>query len=341
MCKISVVVPCFNEEGNIGLLVDSVVSNGGFIRGQDEIIIVDDCSTDNSREEAAKGGGRVVCLERNSGPAAARNLGVSISRNEILLFLDSDTTLEPGSLEAVRKCFSVRGREIDVVNGVCSPEPIHGTLGSAYKGLVEYSWHLDALAKRIVPTIFNSRVGAIRKAVFEKVGGFDEAIRGTELEEHEFSYRLPTGTRFVLCPELKVRHDFPNVINTIKVYWKRSAKWVELFSRHKQFDNGGAVGGTSILNALGHLLGAIACCLLAMFIIGPRFSLWGFGVTFLLFVTINRKFFSMAFRKSLLTGMGMLLLHLLYSLVILGGAVWGGLWVLFAKRRGGEIKACT
>lgn len=334
MHHISVIVPCFNDEGNIGALVDSVLNCSGFIKDQDEIIIVDDCSTDGSREEAAKDGARVICLEKNSGPAAARNLGVANARNEILLFLDSDTLLEPGSLEAVRRCFSDPSIEVDIVNGLCSPEPINKSIGSFYKGLVEYSWHIDALNKGIVPTIFNSRVGAIRKTVFENAGRFDDAIRGTELEEHEFSYRLPSGTRFMLCPELRVRHDFPDMMNTIKVYWKRSAKWSELFLKQNQFDNGRIVGGTSMLNALGHLFGVLACILLLMSFWGQKFLLLGFGISFFLFVTTNRLFFSMAFRQSLLTGISMLFFHMLYSFVILGGAIWGFLRLFLKKLSG-------
>lgn len=331
MHQISVIVPCFNEERNIGSLVDSVINSSGFIKGQDEIIIADDCSTDSSREEALKAGAHVVCLAENSGPAAARNLGVASAKNEILLFLDSDTLLEPGALDVVRRCFKEPGFEVDIVNGLCSPEPINMTLGSFYKGLVEYSWHLDALEKGTVPTIFNSRVGAIKKAVFEQTGGFDVAIRGTELEEHEFSYRLPKGTRFMLCPDLRVRHDFPDVKNTIKVYWKRSAKWTELFFKHKQFDNGGSVGGTSLLNAVGHLFGVLACLFLFMSMLGQNGFLLYSGGAFFLFLAINRMFFSMAFQKSLLSGVGLVLLHLVYSFVILGGAVWGGLRLLLAR----------
>ena len=333
MHRVSVIVPCFNERGNIGPLVDSVVSASGFIKGQDEIIVADDCSTDGSREEAAMGGARVICLEENSGPAAARNLGVSSAQNEILLFLDSDTRLMPGSLDAVKQCFSDRGLGIDIVNGLCSPEPIRKTLGSSYKGLVEYSWHLDALAKGVVPTIFNSRVGAIRKTVFEKTSGFDQTIRGTELEEHEFSYRLPNGTQFMLCPQVRVQHDFPDMTNTITAYWKRSIKWAELFFKHKQFDNGGTVGGTSILNALGHLSGVLACFLLVMAMMGIKFSLLGCGAMFFLFAAINRMFFSMAFRRSLVTGVSMLFLHLLYSFVIVGGASWGSLRLMLAQSK--------
>ncbi|MDP1771327.1 MAG: glycosyltransferase [Methylobacter sp.] len=331
MQQISVIVPCFNEERNIGSLVDSVINSSGFVKGRDEIIIADDCSTDGSREAAAKAGAHVVCLAENSGPAAARNLGVASAKNEILLFLDSDTLLESGSLDAVRRCFSDPGFEVDIVNGLCCPEPINMTLGSFYKGLVEYSWHLDALEKGTIPTIFNSRVGAIRKAVFEQTGGFDVAIRGTELEEHEFSYRLPKGTRFMLCPDLKVRHDFPDFINTIKVYWKRSAKWTELFFKHKQFDNGGSVGGTSMLNAFGHLFGVLAGFFLLMAMLGQNVFLLYSGAAFFLFVAINRMFFSMAFQKSLLLGVKLVILHLVYSFVILGGAVWGGLRLIFPR----------
>lgn len=322
MNYISVIIPCFNDAENIGELVTSVRENGDFIEAGDEILVIDDKSEDGSNLVAQNAKATVLCLSENSGPAVARNRGVAAARNDILVFLDSDTILEPGSLQCVRERFaSPDGPHI--VNGLCSPEPINETLGSFYKGLVEYSWHIDMIEKGVIPTIFNSRVGAMRKEVFQRTGGFDERIRGTELEEHEFSYRLPAGTRIELDPKLRVRHDFPGFESTIRVYWKRSAKWAELFMEHKKFDNGSTVGGTSLMNGLGHLFGALAAMTFAFAVFFPTPFLATSAALFLLFVIVNRLFFRLAFDISTGKAAAVFALHLFYSLVILGGAMYG------------------
>ena len=75
MPAISVLIPCFNGARTIQALVRSVIGDNAFVAG-DEVVVVDDCSTDESALLAAGAGARVVTLERNSGPAIARNRAV-------------------------------------------------------------------------------------------------------------------------------------------------------------------------------------------------------------------------------------------------------------------------
>lgn len=85
---ISVVIPAFNEESTVGNCVAAV-------RGHplvDEIIVVDDGSSDRSAEVAAQAGATVIRLEQNVGKAMALDAGVRAARNDVLLFLDADVS---------------------------------------------------------------------------------------------------------------------------------------------------------------------------------------------------------------------------------------------------------
>lgn len=327
MPAISVLIPCFNGARTIQALVRSVIGDNAFVAG-DEVVVVDDCSTDESALLAAGAGARVVTLERNSGPAIARNRAVCEAKNEIVFFLDSDTLLEPGSLSAVKAHFE-RSNDGPIVNGLCSLEPLRDGIGQRYKALVEFSWHADMLEHGQPPTIFNSRVGAMRRDIFLQAGGLDERIRGAELEEHEFSYRLPKSVTIKLDPRIVVRHDFPDIRKTLRVYVWRAAKWAELFADYRRFDNSGT-GGTSLGNGLGHLAGAAFPPLFVLGLLNLAFAVCGLGVLGA-FLWIYRGLFRLALRRGTLVTFEVFILHVVYSYAILCGVALGFLRVVLGQ----------
>ena len=98
MTVISVVIPCYNSVAYLGEAIASVRAQR---RPVDEIIVVDDCSSDSSRNLAASLGTRCLSTGRNGGPARARNLGVGAAGGDVIAFLDADDWWDPGHIEAV------------------------------------------------------------------------------------------------------------------------------------------------------------------------------------------------------------------------------------------------
>ncbi|MBR0262196.1 MAG: glycosyltransferase family 2 protein [Selenomonadaceae bacterium] len=102
--KISVIIPLYNAEKYIGDCLESLLVQ----TFQDfEVIVVDDCSTDNSvaivQSYAEKFGGRlkIARTKKNSGGGGyvPRNLGLNLSRGEYVIFMDSDDAVTPDALE--------------------------------------------------------------------------------------------------------------------------------------------------------------------------------------------------------------------------------------------------
>ena len=117
MPAVSVIVPMYNVEKYIAETLDSIL-NQTF---QDfEVIVVNDCSPDNSRAIAEsyvpKFGGRMTLLdnEKNSGPGASRNNGLRHATGEYVFFMDADDLLLPNSLEEMH--WFAKQSDADVVS---------------------------------------------------------------------------------------------------------------------------------------------------------------------------------------------------------------------------------
>jgi len=86
--SISVVIPAYNAGEFISRAIDSVLSQS---RRPDEIIVVDDGSTDETRERIKKFGSQVRYIyQQNAGPSVARNKGIEAANSEWIAFLDAD-----------------------------------------------------------------------------------------------------------------------------------------------------------------------------------------------------------------------------------------------------------
>jgi GT2 family glycosyltransferase len=96
--RFSVVIPAYNAGKTLARALDSVLTQTWPAH---EIIVVDDGSSDNSREVVAAYGGRVIYLQQeNAGPSAARNRGVEAASGEWIAFLDADDWYYPARLES-------------------------------------------------------------------------------------------------------------------------------------------------------------------------------------------------------------------------------------------------
>ncbi len=99
--RVSVIIAMYNAKKYIRDCVRNVLDTSG---SEIEVVVVNDCSTDDSLallEEIAKEDERLVILQqpRNMGPGEARNAGIAAARGKYLTFLDSDDALTKGALE--------------------------------------------------------------------------------------------------------------------------------------------------------------------------------------------------------------------------------------------------
>ena len=102
--KISTVITLYNLEKYIDDAIQSVL---GQTRQPDEIIVVDDCSTDGSADIVAKYRDRVIYIKQEKNIGALRNSlsGLKAATGDIVAFLDGDDVWMPEKLEAIEKEF--------------------------------------------------------------------------------------------------------------------------------------------------------------------------------------------------------------------------------------------
>lgn len=96
---VSIIINNYNYERFLGEAIDSALSQ---TYGHTEVIVVDDGSTDNSRDVIDRYGNRIIpVLQENGKQAAAFNSGFAISQGEIIIFLDADDYLFPHAVERI------------------------------------------------------------------------------------------------------------------------------------------------------------------------------------------------------------------------------------------------
>ena len=102
---VSIVIPCYNHAQFVAFAIESALAQD---HPRCEVIVVDDCSTDNSRRVIERFADRVrtVFLPSNRRQVAALNEAWPLAQHEIVIFLDSDDTLEPIAASTIARNWS-------------------------------------------------------------------------------------------------------------------------------------------------------------------------------------------------------------------------------------------
>ena len=278
---ISIVIPTYNAEKFMPTLLDSIFHN----KIDDmEVVIVDDCSTDDTVRISKSFPVRVINMEKNSGPAKARNIGVEAAKGDIIYFLDSDVIVLDGAIKEVKDYFD-QNPSAKCVIGICSTEPLNKGFVSKYMAMFEYI-HLIGQENKAV-SVFAPRCGAIKRDFFLEIGSYDENYKGADVEDFELARRINKQSSIILNPKIMVRHQFANFKQALRIYFRRTVMWVHLFFKEKQLDNAGPTSPNNGLAAICAFFSFISLFLLPMTgLVKPVFI-----VLIALYIFFNLKLF--------------------------------------------------
>lgn len=218
---VSVIVPGYNEAVVITKCVESILASR---YRRFEVILVDDGSTDETAvimAGLAAGHERVRFVSQaNAGKGAALNRGISSAAGDILMFVDADGIFAPDTL-----LHMLEGFDHPDVGAVCGDDrPVNldriqtrmlAVLSHVGTGLVR-----RALSVLHCLPIVSGNMGAFRRELVHRVGGFHEDSLGEDLELTWRVYKAGYRVRFQ--PNALVYAESPS---TVRGLWRQRVRW--------------------------------------------------------------------------------------------------------------------
>jgi glycosyltransferase involved in cell wall biosynthesis len=169
---ISCIVPVFNGERYLREALESIFRQS---YQPLEVIIVDDGSTDGTAMVAAAYREKVIYLRQdNAGPAAARNLGLSVARGEFVAFLDADDAWHQEKLARQMARFAARS-ELDL----CITFVQNFWIPELQK---KVAWFANPALLQPFPGYITQAL-LTRRALFDTVGQFDPNLHHADLKD--------------------------------------------------------------------------------------------------------------------------------------------------------------
>ena len=228
--SLAVVVVTHDSAAAIGTTLRALLPQ---LADGDELVVVDTASADATLDAVrdAAPDAEVLALKENLGFAGGASAGARRTTAPLLLFLNPDSTPEPGCIDALRACAAGRPRWGAWQALVLQPDgtvnsagnPVH-FLGFAWAG--QHGAPADAIGNE--PHVVASASGAaltVRREAWDGVGGFDERyfMYG---EDVDLSLRLRlAGWRVGLAPAARVVHDYAFAKGDYKWFHLERNRW--------------------------------------------------------------------------------------------------------------------
>jgi hypothetical protein len=171
---VAVVIPAFNQAHFLGEAITSVLTQ---TRQADEIIVVDDGSTDDPAAVVSRFQKAKLIRQENRGRSAARNVGLLKCATSHVVFLDSDDRLLPTALETGLNCVAGRPDCAFVYGGYRFISENGHRIGSDCFSPIEGDAHLSILRRNLLGP---PATGLYRRDFLLELNGFDETLQGPE-----------------------------------------------------------------------------------------------------------------------------------------------------------------
>ena len=325
--SLTVIIPVYNSAATLEICLHALSMA---LPQPLEVIVVDDGSTDDSAGVAQRFGAKLIRMPRNSGPAAARNMGAEQAAGDILVFIDADVEIHDDALGLIGRRFS-EDPKLDAIFGSYDDTPSDPGRVSRFRNLLHCYVHRDAPREA---NTFWAGCGAVRLSVFRSVGGFDAHYINCSIEDVELGMRLARHEhRIEIDTSIQVRHlKRWTLISMVRTdILRRAVPFAELMLREKRYPK--VLGKRQLVSAL-------LLALLMPWLAKLSWSALILGVV--VYVAVNAGFLRFLAQKSgvlsSIEGLGLLAVHHLCGAT---GVAIGTLKYFFPRRRGTSLLVCV
>jgi len=234
MGAVTAVIPCFNSAAYIAEAIESARSQ---TVPPDQVVVVDDGSTDGSPEAAARAGAEVICSPVRKGAGGARNLGIRRAETRFVAFLDADDVWLPHHC-ATMLALAEEHPDAAVLFGRIQRFGADGDVPTHRRiPLFKEAALPDLLADNPIPT----SAAMAKRELLEGVGGFQEDRRFAE--DYDLWLRLAEQYPLVGSDAITCRYrEHPQQITLVGDSMVRRAWQARLAARERlmqagRFDN--------------------------------------------------------------------------------------------------------
>lgn len=222
--SLSMIIPCYNEASSIGKNIMTFLKAD--YKGLKKIIVVDDCSTDNSYEIIkgyAKKYANVIAIQtpKNTGRAAgAKNFGIKYVKTELIGFSDADSMPNKDAISRMVGYFN----DLEV-GGVTSRVFVNNHSINFLTRVQAIEYKIIAFTRKLLGFldaiyVTNGPLSIYRKSAFDQTGGFDEK---NLTEDIELTWHLVSkGWKVHMSIPSIVRSDVPT---TVKTWFRQRIRW--------------------------------------------------------------------------------------------------------------------
>ncbi len=228
---LSIIVPCYNEQATIRLLLDAVLAQT-YPRSRMEVLIADGLSQDKTRDVIAAFQSehpdlplRILDNERRNIPSAL-NLAIGAARGEIMIRLDAHSMPEPDYMaRCVQALEDGKGAN---VGGVWMIRPgAKGWIAESIAAAAAHPLGVGDAMYRLAPQagpVDTVPFGAFHRELIEKIGGFDETLLSNE--DYEFNTRVrQSGGVVWIDPQIRSMYFARATLGALAAQYWRYGFW--------------------------------------------------------------------------------------------------------------------
>jgi len=264
--KCAVIIPTYNRSELLGRVLRALLFEQTAARGDYEVIVVDDGSTDATAQTVQAVGApdwRLRYLrQENKGPAAARNLGLRHTKERIVLFTGDDCVPE-SHFVSEHLLAHQRDGDVGVVGHIAwDPKlPLTPLMAFLDEG-TQFGFGLIKDPEDAGPWVFYTANCSAPRHWIDEVGGFDESFKHAVYEDIELAYRMSQrGLRIVYRPSaLTYHHHAPDLASHLARQRLCGRAAARFWQKHPELEHPLRIDEASEAGAATHFIRVASMC---------------------------------------------------------------------------------